>query len=116
MSNQIVRSRTSCPIEQVAYLIGDKWVLLIIRDLSIGRQRFGQLHISMSGISSRTLAARLSTLEQAGLIERHAFAEIPPRVEYSLTEKGRDLMPLLEALRNYGEKWLQPATFQLEIE
>lgn len=107
--DQLARLGQCCPIELVARLIGDKWMLLIIRDLSTGRQRFGQLQNSMTGISSRTLSARLSTLEQAGLIERHAYAEIPPRVEYSLTEKGRDLMPILETVRSCGLKWLQPA-------
>jgi DNA-binding HxlR family transcriptional regulator len=95
----------SCPIERVVRLIGDKWTLLIIRDLLQGSRRFGQLHTSMPGISTRTLSARLDVLEQVGLIERQAYAEIPPRVEYSLTEQGRDLLPLLEAFRTCGEKW-----------
>ncbi len=97
-----------CPIERVAYLIADKWTLLIIRDLFQGPRRFGQLHTSMAGISTRTLSARLSALDEAGVIERRAYAEIPPRVEYSLTEKGHDLLPLLEAIRAYGEKWPEP--------
>jgi DNA-binding HxlR family transcriptional regulator len=104
----------SCPIERVARLIGDKWTLLIIRDLLQGPQRFGQLHTSMPGISTRTLSTRLDTLEQVGLIERRAYAEIPLRVEYSLTEQGRDLLPLLEAIRAYGEKWSKQTTLSSE--
>lgn len=98
-----------CPVERVAHLVGDKWVLLIIRDLVTGCKRFGELQKSLGAISPRTLSGRLSMLESVDLIERHAFAEIPPRVEYSLTEKGRALLPLIIAMRNYGEKWLQAA-------
>lgn len=97
-----------CPVERVANLVGDKWILLIIRDLVPGCKRFGELQRSVSSISPRTLSARLSSMEEAGLIDRRAYAEIPPRVEYSLTEKGRALLPLLQAMRDYGEKWLQP--------
>jgi len=97
-----------CPVGRVAHLLGDKWVLLIVRDLAMGCKRFGELQRSMGNISPRTLSARLSTLEVAGLVERRAYAEIPPRVEYSLTEKGQALLPLLQAMRDYGEKWLQP--------
>ncbi|MFQ5614024.1 MAG: winged helix-turn-helix transcriptional regulator [Anaerolineae bacterium] len=95
-----------CPIEQVAQLIGSKWTLLIIRDLMDGCRRFGQLQKSIGAISPRTLSERLSMLEKRGLVRRQAYPEIPPRVEYSLTEKGRALMPLLRAVREYGEKWL----------
>lgn len=109
MINQKSQTKPMCPVERVARLIADKWTLLIIRDLFQGPCRFGQLYTSMTGISTRTLSARLSALDEAGLIERRAYAEIPPRVEYSLTEKGRDLLPLLEAIRVYGEKWSEPA-------
>ncbi|MBE7553476.1 MAG: helix-turn-helix transcriptional regulator [Anaerolineales bacterium] len=97
-----------CPVGRVAHLLGNKWALLIIRDLASGFKRFGELQRSMGHISPRTLSARLSTLEEAGIVERRAYAEIPPRVEYSLTEKGRALLPLLHAMRDYGEKWLRP--------
>ena len=106
MGKQATHSAEDCPIERVARLIGDKWTLLIIRDLAKGCHRFGQLQKSMGSISSRTLSARLSALENAGLIERRAYAEIPPRVEYSLTAKGQALVPLIEAMRQYGETWL----------
>jgi DNA-binding HxlR family transcriptional regulator len=97
-----------CPIGRAAHLVGDKWVLLIIRDLIVGRKRFGELQKSLGSISPRTLSARLDILEDVGLIEREAYPEIPPRVEYSLTEKGRALLPLITLMRDYGEKWLQP--------
>ncbi|MFQ5577861.1 MAG: winged helix-turn-helix transcriptional regulator [Anaerolineae bacterium] len=95
-----------CPIERVVKLLGSKWTLLIIRDLMNGCRRFGQLQKSIGGINPRTLSQRLSALETAGLVIRRAYAEIPPRVEYALTEKGRALSPLLDAMREYGEKWL----------
>jgi DNA-binding HxlR family transcriptional regulator len=101
-------SMEECPVGRVAALIGDKWILLIIRDLVTGCKRFGELQRSMGSISPRTLSARLSSLEEAGLLDRRAYAEIPPRVEYSLTEKGQALLPLLQAMQDYGEKWLQP--------
>lgn len=99
-----------CPIARVIRLVGDKWTLLIVRDLARDRKRFGQLQQSLAGISSRTLSYRLHSLEQAGLINRRAPAETPVRVEYSLTPKGRALLPLLEMLRLYGEKWLKPGS------
>lgn len=98
-----------CPIGRVAHLVGDKWVLLIIRDLISGHKRFGELQKSLGSISPRTLSARLDILEDVGLIEREAYPEIPPRVEYSLTEKGRALLPLITLMRDYGEKWLPPS-------
>jgi DNA-binding HxlR family transcriptional regulator len=96
-----------CPIARGVGLIGDKWTLLIVRDLSQEQRRFGQLLRSLAGISSRTLSCRLDNLEQAGLINRQAHPEAPVRVEYSLTPKGRALLPLIEMLRVYGEKWLK---------
>lgn len=108
MGNQGTYLAKSCPVERVAGIIGDKWILLIIRDLAKGEHRFNQLYSSIAGISTQTLTTRLNTLEQAGLVLRRAYPEIPPRVEYSLTEKGRALIPLLIAIRDYGEQWLQP--------
>jgi DNA-binding HxlR family transcriptional regulator len=98
--------QNTCGVELTAKLIGDKWVLLIVRDLLSGCQRFSTLQKSVTGISPRTLSDRLSMLEAAGIITREAFAEVPPRVEYRLTEKGRDLIPIIDALRDYGKKWL----------
>jgi DNA-binding HxlR family transcriptional regulator len=95
-----------CPVELTAKLVGDKWTLLIIRDLAESCMRFSALQRSVHGISPRTLSDRLSMLESAGIITREAFAEIPPRVEYRLTEMGRGLIPVIEAMRAYGNQWL----------
>jgi DNA-binding HxlR family transcriptional regulator len=105
---EILEERTTCTnaVELTAKLVGDKWTLLIIRDLAEGCKRFGVLQKSVTGISPRTLSDRLSSLEASGMITREAFAEIPPRVEYRLTDKGRGLIPVLEAIREYGETWL----------
>jgi DNA-binding HxlR family transcriptional regulator len=86
--------------------VGDKWTLLIIRDLVTGCKRFSELQKSLQGISSRTLSERLSKLESEGLVNRRVYAEVPPRVEYSLTEKGEALVGLIEAMREFGERWL----------
>lgn len=100
------RQERACPVERTARLVGDKWSLLIIRDLVTGCKRFGELQRSLQGISSRTLSERLSRLEGEGLVNRQVYAEVPPRVEYSLTEKGKALVGLIEAMRQYGERWL----------
>ncbi len=97
---------TICPVARTAEIISGKWTLLIIRDLASGVKRFNQLERSLRGISPKTLSERLRSLEEEGIIFRRTFAEVPPRVEYSLTEKGRDLVDLIESMRNYGERWL----------
>ncbi len=94
-----------CPIARTAALIGDAWTLLIVRDLMRGHKRFGELEESLSGISPKTLSQRLKMLEAAGVITRQAFAEIPPRVEYALTEKGEALIPHIEAMQAFGERF-----------
>ncbi len=96
----------TCPVERTARLVGGKWTLLIIRDLAEGCKRFGELQKSLRGISPRTLSQRLGLLAKEGLITRRIFAEVPPRVEYSLTEKGQALLPLIEEMREYGGRWL----------
>ena len=99
-------ANTICPVARTAEIISGKWTLLIIRDLASGVKRFNQLERSLHGISPKTLSERLRSLEEEGIIFRRTFAEVPPRVEYSLTEKGRDLVDLIESMRNYGERWL----------
>ena len=81
----------------------------MIRDLAEGRSRFCELERSLEGISPRTLSLRLRALEEEGIVERHTFPEVPPRVEYSLTDKGRALLPLIEDMRSYGKEWLGAA-------
>ena len=83
-----------------------KWTLLVIRDLAEGRARFCELERSLEGISPRTLSLRLRALEEEGVLERTTFPEVPPRVEYALTEKGRALVPIIESMRFYGNEWL----------
>jgi DNA-binding HxlR family transcriptional regulator len=83
-----------------------KWTLLVIRDLAEGRSRFCELERSLEGISPRTLSLRLRALEEQGIVDRHTFPEVPPRVEYALTAKGRALLPLIEDMRTYGREWL----------
>lgn len=78
----------------------------MVRDLAAGRTRFCELERSLAGISPRTLSLRLRALEEEGMVERHTFPEVPPRVEYSLTEKGQALLPLIEDMRSYGKEWL----------
>jgi DNA-binding HxlR family transcriptional regulator len=83
-----------------------KWTLLVIRDLAEGSSRFCELERSLEGISPRTLSLRLRALEEEGIVERHTFPEVPPRVEYALTRKGEALVPLVEDMRRYGTRWL----------
>ena len=85
-------------------IIGNKWTALILRDLSAGPSRFCELEKSVGSINPRTLSQRLDDLEQHGIINKASFAEVPPRTEYSLTKKGLDLIPVLEAMAAWGEK------------
>jgi DNA-binding HxlR family transcriptional regulator len=96
----------SCPVCRTAEIVCGKWTLLVIRDLAEGRSRFCELERSLHGISPRTLSLRLRALEEEGIVERQTFPEVPPRVEYALTEKGRALAPLIEDMRVYGREWL----------
>jgi DNA-binding HxlR family transcriptional regulator len=96
----------TCPVCRTAEIVCGKWTLLLIRDLAEGRSRFCELERSLVGISPRTLSLRLRALEEEGIVERQTFPEVPPRVEYALTEKGRALVPLVEDMRAYGLTWL----------
>src|SRR5436305_14109755 len=96
----------TCPVCATSDIVCGKWTLLIIRDLAEGRSRFCELERSLLGISPRTLSLRLRALEEEGVVERHTYPEVPPRVEYALTEKGRALVPLIEDMRTYGREWL----------
>lgn len=96
----------TCPVCRTADVVCGKWTLLVIRDLAEGRSRFCELERSLHGISPRTLSLRLRALEEEGVVERQTFPEVPPRVEYALTDKGRALVPLIEDMRAYGLQWL----------
>jgi DNA-binding HxlR family transcriptional regulator len=95
-----------CPVARTAQLIGNKWTPLIVRDLATGQRRFSELERSLIGISPKTLSERLKRLEEADVVERQCFAEVPPRVEYSLTEKGFALLPVIDQMRAFGNEWL----------
>src|ERR1700710_1929379 len=96
----------TCPVCATADIICGKWTILVIRDLAESRSRFCELERSLAGISPRTLSVRLRGLEEQGIVARHTFPEVPPRVEYTLTAKGRALVPLIDAMRSYGSEWL----------
>jgi DNA-binding HxlR family transcriptional regulator len=99
----------TCPVCATADIVCGKWTLLVIRDLADGRSRFCELERSLAGISPRTLSLRLRALEDEGIVARHTFPEVPPRVEYSLTDKGQALLPLIDDMRRYGREWLGAA-------
>ena len=95
-----------CPVARTAAIIGNKWTPLIVRDLAEGHKRFSELERSLRGISPKTLSERLKRLEEAEVVERQCFAEVPPRVEYTLTPKGHALLPVIESMRAFGRQWL----------
>ena len=95
----------ACPVETTLTLIGDKWKVLILRDLMPGTKRFGELKKSVGNVSQKVLTAQLRTMEESGLVNRKVYAEVPPRVEYSLTELGKSLKPILDSMRSWGEAY-----------
>ena len=95
----------ACPVETTLTLISDKWKVLILRDLMPGTKRFGELKKSLGSVSQKVLTAQLREMEQSGLLVRTVYPEVPPRVEYTLTELGQSLKPILDALQNWGEAY-----------
>ena len=95
----------ACPVETTLTLIGDKWKVLILRDLMPGTKRFGELKKSIGAVSQKVLTAQLRAMEESGLVHREVYAEVPLRVEYSLTELGKSLKPILDSLRAWGEAY-----------
>ena len=100
---QTAKELSACPVETTLMLIGDKWKVLILRDLMTGDKRFGELKKSIGSVSQTVLTAQLRDMEATGLVHRQVYAEVPPRVEYSLTELGRSLKPILDAMWTWGE-------------
>ena len=98
---------SECAVANCAEIIGSKWTAVLVHDLSEGPRRFSELRDSCAGISPRTLSERLRTLETTGFLLRRSYAQVPPRVEYELTEKGRALLPIIEEMRRFGHTWLE---------
>lgn len=96
----------TCPVCRTADIVCGKWTLLLVKELAEGQSRFCELERALVGISPRTLSLRLRALEEEAIVARTTFPEVPPRVEYALTEKGRALVPLIESMRAYGLQWL----------
>lgn len=97
----------ACPVETTLMLISDRWKVLIIRDLLGGTKRFGELKKSIGSISQKVLTANLRSMEESGLVNRKVYAEVPPKVEYSLTSVGQSLKPVLDALTAWGYDYQQ---------
>ena len=95
----------ACPVETTLTLIGDKWKVLILRELMGGTKRFGELKRAIGAVSQKVLTAQLRDMEESGLVHRDVYAEVPPRVEYSLTPLGKSLKPILDSLWNWGEEY-----------
>ena len=95
----------ACPVETTLMLISDKWKVLILRDLLQGTKRFGELRKSIGHVSQKVLTSQLRQMEASGLLTRKVYAEVPPRVEYTLTELGYSLKPILDAMRQWGESY-----------
>ena len=95
-----------CPVKKALDVLDGKWTLLILRDLLAGTRRFGELRQALGGINPKTLSDRLRALEAHGGLTRHVYAEVPPRVEYSLTKKGQSLRGVIEALAVWSGRWM----------
>ncbi len=100
---RLIKELPACPVETTLMLIGDKWKVLILRDLLPGTKRFGELKKSIGNVSQKVLTAQLRDMEEKGLLNRQVYAEVPPRVEYSLTDLGKSLKPILDAMQAWGE-------------
>jgi len=99
------RELPPCPVETTLFLIGDKWKVLILRELINGTRRFGELKRSISSISQKVLTQQLRAMEEDSLLVRKVYPEVPPRVEYSLTETGRSLKTILDAMYEWGTNY-----------
>ena len=95
----------ACPVETTLMLISDRWKVLIIRDLLDGTKRFGEMKRSVGNISQKVLTANLRAMEESGLLTRKVYPEVPPRVEYTLTETGYSLKPILDAMKEWGTNY-----------
>lgn len=103
--NKATGKLPACPVEATLSLISDKWKVLILRDLMTGTKRFGELKKSIGGVTQKVLTSQLRQMEESGLVNRTVFPEVPPHVEYSLTDLGYSLKPILDAMRIWGEHY-----------
>lgn len=99
------RQLPACPVETTLLLLSDKWKVLILRDLIGGTKRFGELKKSIGSVSQKVLTANLRSMEEDGLVSRKVYPEVPPKVEYTLTELGCNLKPILDSMQSWGEKY-----------
>ena len=105
METEALKELPACPVGTTLTLISDKWKVLILRDLMPGTKRFGELKKSVGNVSQKVLTAQLRAMEESGLVNRKVYAEVPPRVEYSLTELGKSLKPILDSMWAWGEAY-----------
>lgn len=103
----MLKTYTSCPVEYTASIISNKWKVLILRDLFEGTKRYNELTRSVVGISAKVLTQNLRDLESDGIISRKVYPEVPPRVEYSITDMGLELKEILDVMKIFGEKYQQ---------
>ncbi len=101
----MAKTYTNCPVEYTASIIGNKWKIIILRDLLTGTKRYNELSRSVVGISAKVLTENLRDLEKDGIVLRKVYPVVPPKVEYSLTEKGKELKDVLECMKVFGEKY-----------
>lgn len=116
MEQKLEKKLPACPVETPQTLIGDKWKALILRDLMPGTKRFGELKKSIGHVTQKVLTAQLRQMEASGLVSRTSYAEVPPRVEYTLTELGYSLKPILDAMWTWGEEYQNQHADQGSIE
>ncbi|MGN1329061.1 MAG: winged helix-turn-helix transcriptional regulator [Eubacterium sp.] len=105
MTENEIKNLPACPVETTLTLIGNKWKVLILRDLMPGKKRFGELKKSIGTVSQKVLTAQLRDMEADGLVTRTVYPEVPPRVEYALTDLGKSLQPVLDSLSDWGESY-----------
>lgn len=96
---------TECPVEYTASILSNKWKCLILRDLLTGTKRFNELNKSIVGISAKVLTENLRELENDGIVNRKTYAVVPPKVEYSLSQKGEELKPIIDLMKDFGNKY-----------
>ncbi|MGN0182882.1 MAG: winged helix-turn-helix transcriptional regulator [Candidatus Ornithomonoglobus sp.] len=105
----------ACPVETTLMMISDRWKVLILRELLEGTKRFGELKKSVGSISQKVLTSNLRSMEESGLLTRKVYAEVPPRVEYTLTETGCSLKPVLDSMRAWGEEYQRKTGCALQL-